>query len=117
MSTFAKVIRGFGGGHAPEGPVEAVWNGAVLAHSDATVVVEGNHYFPADSINWDALSRSDKKTVCPWKGQAGYYTIEVAGERNEAAAWTYAGPLPAAAHIKDHVAFWRGVEVRPAASA
>ncbi len=115
MSRFAKVIHRLGGGAGArsEGAVEAVWKGTVLASSDATVVVEGNHYFPPDSVNWDALSPSDHQTVCPWKGRAGYYSVDVDGERNEDAAWFYADPKPAAAQIKDHVAFWRGVVVRP----
>ena len=119
MSTFTNVIRGFGGGGRAthDGPVEAVWKDTVIARSDATIVVEGNHYFPPDSVDWDLLHRSDHRTVCPWKGQAGYYTIAVDGERNEAAAWFYADPKPAAAQIKDHVAFWRGVRVRPAQAA
>ncbi len=115
MGRFAKVISGFGGGASAgsEGVVEAVWNDAVVASSDATVVVEGNHYFPPDSVNWDLLSPSDRQTICPWKGRAGYYSVDVDGQRNEAAAWSYADPKPAAAPLKDHVAFWRGVEVRP----
>ncbi|HEV2062271.1 MAG TPA: DUF427 domain-containing protein [Solirubrobacteraceae bacterium] len=115
MSTFANFIRGLGG-QRPDtsgSPVEAVWNGAVIARSDATIVVEGNHYFPPESVDRDRLHPSDKRTRCPWKGQASYYTIDVDGERNEAAAWYYPSPKPAAAGIKDHVAFWRGVRVRP----
>jgi uncharacterized protein (DUF427 family) len=119
MGSFTKVIRAFGGGGQAgrEGPVEATWNDAVVASSDATVVVEGNHYFPPDSVDWDLLQRSDHQTVCPWKGRASYFTIEVDGERNDAAAWVYPNPKPAAAEIKDHVAFWHGVEVRPAVRA
>lgn len=114
MSMFTKVIRGFAGGTGQtEGPVEAVWNGAVLAASEATIVVEGNHYFPPESVDWDLLRASDRTSVCPWKGRAGYYDIHVDGSRNEGAAWVYADPKSAAAQIKDHVAFWRGVEVGP----
>jgi len=117
MGRFAKVISGFGGraGAGSEGAVEAVGNDAVVASSDAIVVVDGNHYFPPDSVNWELLSPSDRQTVCPWKGRAGYYSVTVDGERSEAAAWSYADPKPAAAELKDHVAFWRGVEVRPSA--
>ncbi len=89
----------------------AVWNGAVIADSDETVVVEGNHYFPKDSVNFDYLTESPRQTTCPWKGVAGYYDIVVGSEVNRAAAWYYADPSRAAANIKDHVAFWRGVEV------
>ncbi len=115
MSRFAKIISAFGGeaGARSEGAVEAIWKDAVLASSDATILVEGNHYFPSESVNWDLLSASDRQTVCPWKGRASYYNLEVDGERNEAAAWSYADPKPAAAPLKDHVAFWRGVDVRP----
>ena len=96
---------------------QAVWKDTVLADSDATIVVDGNHYFPPDSVNWELLQASDKRTVCPWKGQAGYHTIAVDGDRNEAAAWVYSQPKPAAADLKDRVAFWRGVKVRPVGSA
>ena len=89
----------------------ATWNGEVLAESDETIVVEGNHYFPRHSINPDFFVESDRRTVCPWKGSAGYYDIVVAGNRNEGAAWYYPDPKPAAAQIRDYVAFWRGVVV------
>ena len=89
----------------------AIWNGIVLAESDRTQMVEGNHYFPPDSINREYFKQSDTQTVCPWKGRASYYTIEVDGKVNTAAAWTYPSPSQAAANIKDHVAFWRGVKV------
>jgi uncharacterized protein (DUF427 family) len=91
---------------------KAIWNGAVLAESDDTTVVEGNHYFPHDSVNWEYFQDSDHHTVCPWKGVASYYDIEVEGQVNRNAAWYYAEPSAAAAQIKDHVAFWRGVQVR-----
>ena len=91
--------------------MKATWNGAVLAESDATVVVEGNHYFPPDSINHDHFEASGKQTVCPWKGLANYYDVVVGGARNDSAAWYYPDPKPAASEIKDHVAFWKGVEV------
>ena len=92
--------------------MRATWNGAVLAESDATVIVEGNHYFPPDSLNREYFSDSDAHTVCPWKGTASYYSITVDGQVNEDAAWVYPQPKEAASEIADHVAFWRGVEVR-----
>lgn len=89
----------------------ATWNGEVIAESDDTVVIEGNHYFPPDAVDRDRLAPSDRSTVCPWKGTASYYDVVVDGEVNEAAAWYYPDPADAAAEIKDHVAFWGGVEV------
>jgi uncharacterized protein (DUF427 family) len=91
----------------------AMWNGAVLADSDDTVVVEGNHYFPIESLNEEYFEESGRATMCPWKGVAGYFDLAVSGERNKAAAWFYADPSPAAARIKDRVAFWRGVKIEP----
>lgn len=91
--------------------MKAIWNGTVIAESNETVVVEGNHYFPADSIKKGALSPSDKRSTCPWKGEAHYYTISVDGQENVNAGWTYPEPKAEAAHIKDHVAFWKGVTV------
>ncbi len=91
--------------------MKAVWNGAIVADSDATRVVEGNHYFPPDSIHRKYFKDSRTTSICPWKGQASYYTLEVAGTRNEDAAWYYARPREAAAEIKDYIGFWRGVEV------
>jgi uncharacterized protein (DUF427 family) len=91
--------------------VKATWNGAVLAESDKTIVVEGNHYFPVDSVNREYLQASNAHTTCPWKGQAGYYTVAVDGQVNRDAAWYYPNPKPAAAQVKDYVAFWRGVKV------
>lgn len=93
--------------------VTATWNGQVIAESDDTVVVEGNHYFPLSSVRAEVLTPSDTTTVCPWKGTASYYTLVVDGERNADAAWYYPSPKDAAAEIKDHVAFWRGVQVDP----
>ena len=90
---------------------KAVWNGQILAESDDTIVVEGNHYFPPDSINREYLDGSDHLTVCPWKGEASYYDIVVNGDRNRDAAWYYPDPKPAASEIRDYVAFWRGVSV------
>ena len=90
---------------------KAVWNGAVLAESDDTVVVEGNHYFPPDSIKREHFRESETHTVCPWKGTASYYDVVVGGEVNRDAAWYYPRPKDAAKEIKDRVAFWRGVKV------
>ena len=89
----------------------ATWNGVVLAESDDTVVVEGNHYFPIDAVNLDYFTQSEARTVCPWKGVASYYDIEVEGQVNEGAAFFYREPKPAAADIRDRVAFWKGVAV------
>jgi uncharacterized protein (DUF427 family) len=91
--------------------MKAIWNGTVLAESDDTVVVEGNHYFPPESLNRAYFAESDHQTTCPWKGEARYYDIEVDGERNANAAWTYPHPKEAAAEIRDHVAFWKGIRV------
>ena len=92
---------------------KAIWNGVVIAESDHTEVVEGNHYFPANSVNKEYFKESSQHTTCPWKGEASYYTIEVNGQENKDAAWYYPSPKPAAKNIKDHVAFWRGVQVEP----
>ncbi len=89
----------------------ATWNGTVIAQSDTTEVVEGNHYFPLPSVNPAYLKASDTHTVCPWKGTASYYTLDVDGQQNADAAWFYPEPKDAAAQIKDYVAFWRGVVV------
>ncbi|MFC2029572.1 DUF427 domain-containing protein [Chloroflexota bacterium] len=91
--------------------MKAVWNGTVLAESDETVMVEGNHYFPPESINHEFFKESSRHTVCPWKGQASYYHIAINGDTNQDAAWTYRSPRPAAEEIKDYVAFWGGVRV------
>ncbi len=90
---------------------KAIWNGAVLAESDETVIVEGNHYFPPDSINRAYFNESNNRTFCPWKGQASYYSVEVDGKVNANAAWYYPNPSAAASQIADHIAFWRGVKV------
>lgn len=89
----------------------AVLNDVVLAQSDETVVVEGNHYFPAASVNWDLFSKTDLSTGCPWKGTASYYSITVEGESFENVAWTYHEPKDAAAEIRDSVAFYPQVTV------
>jgi len=91
--------------------VKAVWNGAVVAECDETVVVEGNHYFPARSIESRYFEDSGTQTVCSWKGTASYKTLVVEGERNEDAAWYYPDPLAAVAEIRGHFAFWHGVEI------
>ena len=91
--------------------MRATWNGVILAESDRTVVVEGNHYFPAESIRREYFQPNDTHTTCPWKGVASYYDIVVAGQTNAGAAWYYPQPKDAAQQIKDHVAFWRGVKV------
>ena len=91
----------------------ASWNGTVLADSDDTVVVEGNHYFPRAAVKEGYLRPSDTRTVCPWKGEASYHSIEVDGAVNPDAAWYYPTPKPAAEQITDRIAFWRGVEITP----
>lgn len=93
--------------------MKAVWNGATLAESQDTVVVEGNHYFPPQSIDAQYFKDSDTHTICPWKGQASYKTIEVGGKSNPNAAWYYPEPKQEAANVKDHFAFWNGVEIQP----
>lgn len=90
---------------------KATWNGVVLAESDDTVVVEGNHYFPPESVNREYFEVVDRTTVCPWKGTASYYDIVVGDEANRSAAWTYRQPSEAAAEIKDHIAFYPSVSV------
>ena len=92
---------------------KAFWKGVVLAESNRTVIVEGNQYFPRESVHTEYLHPSETHSVCPWKGTASYYTLSVNDERNPDAAWYYPEPLPAAKQIKDHVAFWKGVLVEP----
>ncbi|HEX4590140.1 MAG TPA: DUF427 domain-containing protein [Gemmataceae bacterium] len=89
----------------------AIWNGTVVAESPDTVVVEGNHYFPADSLKREHFRPSETHTICGWKGKASYYSLDVNGQTNPDAAWYYPEPKPEAAQIKDRVAFWKGVEV------
>ena len=91
--------------------VEAIWNDQVIAHSDRTVVVEGNHYFPREDVDPSVLEKSATTTVCPWKGTAHYCTIEIDGARNEDAAWYYPDPKPAAKNIAGYIAFWKGVKI------
>jgi uncharacterized protein (DUF427 family) len=92
--------------------IKAVWNGVVLADSDETIVVEGNHYFPPESVDFSHLESSWMRSLCFWKGLASYYTAVAGGERNRNAAWTYHHPLPWIRKIRDHLAFWAGVEIR-----
>ena len=94
--------------------VKAIWNGAVLAESDHTIVVEGNHYFPPQAINWQYYHTSDTHTVCGWKGVASYYDLQVNGQVNRNAAWYYPSPKEAAKKIAGYIAFWRGVQVQEA---
>jgi uncharacterized protein (DUF427 family) len=91
--------------------VKAVWNGAVIAESEETVIVEGNHYFPRDAVRSSHLKESSTKTNCPWKGMASYYTLSVGDQENPDSAWYYPDPKPAAANIQDRIAFWKGVTV------
>jgi uncharacterized protein (DUF427 family) len=91
--------------------MKATWKGTTLAESNDTIVIEGNHYFPPDSVKRDHFRESSKHTTCPWKGVASYYDVVVGDEINKDAAWYYPEPKDAATEIKNHVAFWRGVEV------
>ena len=91
--------------------MKAIWNGAVLAESDDTLVVEGNHYFPANSISEEFFAPSATHTVCGWKGTADYYDVVVNGATNKDAAWFYPTPKDAAQEIENRVAFWKGVEI------
>lgn len=92
--------------------MQAIWNGQLIAESEETIVVEGNHYFPPSSINRTYLADSDYESTCPWKGQASYYSLEVDGKSNKNAAWYYPAPKEKATQIKDYVAFWKGVDVK-----
>ena len=91
--------------------MKATWNNQVIAQSDNTVIVENNHYFPKESVNAEFLKNSDTHTTCPWKGLASYYTLTVDGKENPDAAWYYPEPKEAATQIKDHIAFWKGVQI------
>jgi len=93
--------------------MKAIWNNQLIAESNETLVIEGNHYFPLESVKKEFLQSSDNKTTCPWKGLASYYTLSVNGKENKDAVWYYPEPKDAAKEIKDRVAFWRGVEVHP----
>jgi uncharacterized protein (DUF427 family) len=91
--------------------MQAIWNRTVVAESDQTIVVEGNHYFPEDSLRPEYFTSSRSMTICPWKGKASYYHLTVDGETNRDAAWQYRHPLPLARKVKNRVAFWHGVQV------
>ena len=91
--------------------VKAVWNGVIIAESDDTVVVEGNHYFPRASVDAALLTDSATTSVCPWKGTAHYHSVTAGGAENKDAAWYYPEPKAAASEIKDRIAFWKGVKV------
>jgi len=91
--------------------MKAIWNGTVIAESDDIVQVEGNAYFPAESLNRDLVTASTLTSVCPWKGTANYLSLKVEGRTNENAVWYYAEPKEAAAEIKGRYAFWKGVEI------
>lgn len=91
--------------------MRAIWNGAIIAESSDTIVIEGNHYFPPESVRRDYLKASESHTTCPWKGEASYYDIEVSGSVNRDAAWYYPNPSAQAERIRGYIAFWRGVKV------
>ncbi|MCA9385612.1 DUF427 domain-containing protein [Candidatus Dojkabacteria bacterium] len=91
--------------------MKALWNGVIIAESDETEIVEGNHYFPPQSVDTDYLEKSEFTTTCPWKGKASYYSLKVGDKTNENAAWYYPEPSDAAKNIKNYIAFWNGVEV------
>lgn len=106
--------RVLGGSSATAGQrVRAVWEGATLAESDDTEIVEGNHYFPPQSVDRRHFREGSGHTVCPWKGTASYLDVVVGEKVNQGAAWYYPAPKPAAAEITDRIAFWRGVKVEP----
>ncbi|GAA4336381.1 DUF427 domain-containing protein [Mucilaginibacter gynuensis] len=91
--------------------MKAIWNDQVIAESDNTIVIDNNHYFPKESVKSEYLEETDIYTTCPWKGRASYYSLNVNGKHNQDAAWYYAEPKEAAAQIKDHIAFWKGVKI------
>ncbi|UII34180.1 DUF427 domain-containing protein [Fulvivirga ulvae] len=91
--------------------MKAIWNGETIAESDDTIVIEGNHYFPAEAVKKEFLKKSETNTVCPWKGTASYYTLEVNNDTNKDAAWYYPETKEAAKAIEGRIAFWKGVEV------
>lgn len=91
--------------------MKATWKGTVIAESNETVLVEGNHYFPESALNQDVITFSNHRTSCPWKGEASYYSLLVQGELNPDAVWYYPEPKPEAENIRGHVAFWKGVQV------
>lgn len=91
--------------------MKAIWNNKVIAESNATIVIEGNHYFPPKSVKKEFLKNSNNHSTCPWKGEASYYNLEIEGKENKNAVWYYPSPKYAAKNIKDYVAFWKGVEI------
>jgi uncharacterized protein (DUF427 family) len=91
--------------------MKAIWNGQVIAESDQTILLEGNHYFPAEAVRREFLEPSDTHTTCPWKGVASYYHVKVGNQINRDAAWYYPEPSEAAKQIKGYIAFWKGVQV------
>ena len=91
--------------------MKATWNGEIIAESDKTIVIEGNHYFPPDSINKEYIKQSKTQSACPWKGLASYYSLKVKDNENTDAAWYYPAPKEAAKEITNHLAFWKGVEI------
>ena len=91
--------------------MKAIWNNQIIAQSDSTVVIEGNQYFPPESIKKEFFKSSELHTTCPWKGQTSYYSLEVDGKTNSDGAWYYKEPSALAKGIKGHVAFWKGVEI------
>jgi uncharacterized protein (DUF427 family) len=93
--------------------MRAVWQGVTIAESDDAIVVEGNYYFPPESVHWDRLEPTYSRSVCPWKGLARYYTVTAGGRTERNAAWSYPRPFPWIRRIRGHVAFWGDVEVRP----
>ncbi len=93
--------------------MNAIWNNQVIAESNATVVVEGNHYFPPDAVIQEFLQPSDTQTTCRWKGLASYYTLQVNGKMKKDAAWFYPEPREDARQIRNRIAFWKGVKVEP----
>jgi len=92
--------------------ITAIWNGVVLAESDNTIIIEGNHYFPPNSVNREYLTKSNTHTICPWKRLASYYDVVVKDKENKDAAWYYPEPKSAAKEIKDYIAFWKGIEIQ-----
>ena len=92
--------------------MKAIWNGKILAESNKTLVIEGNHYFPPDTVNWEFFEGSETHTLCPWKGKASYHNLSVEGKQNKDAAWFYPEPKYAAEKLKNYIAFWKGVEVK-----
>lgn len=93
--------------------MKAIWNGVTLAESEETILVGGNHYFPPEAVKRETLAKTRLRTVCPWKGLASYYSVEIDGKTNHNAAWSYRRPWPWIRKIREHVAFSNGVEILP----